>query len=688
MKSHNQQLLSKSHNSLPAPPPITRGSATSSSNGLLFLSKNQVSQQQEALLLALGYQAKEEKDTKTSVWGVSHLKSRTDANNSVKDSSAAPTNTSPPSSLSPSKAEEKSPISSFNRNTNTSTITSANEPDTSSATKSNSTPNQRSVPASMTVAVEDDQVEYMRQLAKERSEKRRLEEEARILEQQDRAAARLLELERNMGVVSSPNLVDPSKRTPYDEFSRDRLSKEKTLFDPYSDRKAWDSKKEEVSVSRTTMATSSSSSNGQPRVESQMPPSDKIINYEDRSSSGSTGPRLLFDPKSGSMIAAPTSNSNNNAKASKEAKKKKKIITSNINDSASSSRERKHSNDVNMLGDNSKAKTPTTNSNHGTSSVIKGITVAASDKKPVNQKIKKRTLPRTCGVLYARDENGNFVSVDGCDGDEGYGYHLFPGGRIINQKAYEDYEKQGFQISESSNYSSTSKVSQAHDSGFKSSAAHLNRSHFMRKSQTRQDQGTSSDNLAVSTLLKGDEKLDLLTGFDESPKLQATAAVWAPSEAVLALTVAKTSSKQASFHSKNASNPMAVTDNEKDHDLQLQNLGESPSVSLGLGFDPTKNMDTVMMSPALNSSIENTQVNLSQLDISNPRSANQIVSSSASSLLGSSPWATGGSNHPSMGSLSDWDFSSHNSKEVDKHSSASFLSFGGLGGTRNTWGST
>lgn len=692
MKSHNQQLFSKTHNGVPAPPPITRGNATSTSNGLLFLSKNQVPQQQDALLSALGYHTKEEKETKTSVWGVS-LKSHPD--NTVKDSLKTQTGSS--SSLSPLKAEQKqtditsNTISTVNRNG----IRNESETDISSLTHpaSNNFSHRRNVSPSTTGPVEDDQVEYMRQLAKERSEKRRLEEEARILEQQERAAARLLELEQNMG-VSSPKVVDASKDAVVSssEFSRDNQSPEKRLFDPYSDRKTSDNRKGEASFSRTSISSiPSNTSFVQQQVENKMLLMDRVVNYNDRSSGTSSGPRMLFDPKSGSMIAAPSSNSNT-SKVLKETKKKKKSTTPNHADVAGTARERNHSKDVS--GENSNTNTSTTDFNNETSSLRKGTSASATDKNQVNHKIKKKRLPRTCGVLYARDENGSFVSVDGCDGDKGYGYHLFPGGRISNSKAYEAYEKQGRQVAASSNNSSTVKIS--HET-FKSSSAQLNRSHFMRKTQTRQDSVNASDDMHGSTLLKGDEKLDLLTGLDESPKLQATAAVWAPSEAVLALTTAKTSSKQVISYSKDdfihhgdmsdsgmhVMSDISVIDNEKDH----QNLGESPSVGLGLGFDPTKNMDSVIMSPSLNGSMENS-LNLSQLDISNTQSSKPMVPSNASSLLGSSPWAARESNHPSMGSLSDWDFSSHTSKEVDKHASASFLSFGGLGGARNTWGSS
>jgi hypothetical protein len=239
----------------------------------------------------------------------------------------------------------------------------------------------------------------------------------------------------------------------------------------------------------------------------------------------------------------------------------------------------------------------------------------------------------------------------------------------------------------------------------------------MRKPQSYQSVGVS-DERKFSSLLKGDEKLDLLTDLDESPKLQATAAVWAPSQAVLQLTAAakmktqQPSSNQESIQQHDdeisetelhAMNAMAIIDNvmnieedeDQEEDHSKRHFGESPSIGLGLGFDPTKNMDSVMMSPTMDG-VDTNDLNISNLELSPKNSSNMAVSGSTKSILGSSPWATtnasttGHSAHPSMGSLSDWDFTSHHSKtaESKNESSASFLSFGGLGGNQNTWGST
>jgi hypothetical protein len=90
-------------------------------------------------------------------------------------------------------------------------------------------------------------------------------------------------------------------------------------------------------------------------------------------------------------------------------------------------------------------------------------------------------------------------------------------------------------------------------------------------------------------------------------------------------------------------------------------------------------------------------LNISNLELSSQKRSD-AAASGTKNILGSSPWtnttpttATENSAHPSMGSLSDWDFTSHhakNSEKTNQESSTSFLSFGGLGGNQNTWGST
>ena len=617
-------------------------------SGLVFLStsKTQVpQQQQDALLSALGYQSvNKDKDVmKPSVWGTSTIKTKEeetenhhhDVNHTSKDTN------------------------------DTDRIETHTDDD----------PSQNH---SIT-----DQVEYMRQLAKSRAERKRMEEESRILEQKERATARLMALERNIRHGTTTSTTTSITKEEEEDDSDMVSSHVQHTFSP-----------------NATTTTTTSNSISQPL---------NIPNYyENRKSSTSTGPRMLFDPKSGSMVAAPTSNisstfSSTAMKSLKQSKPRNKKNHIDVVD-------RK----VNSVGTITSSFEKRRNHHGTTDKQHRGMTNSRGTKE--------RNIPRTCGVLYTRDENGSYLSADGCDGDQGYGYHLFPGGRIRNAKAYEEYEKEQETFMHNENITNGSKrlfQMHPHSDGRHirpSMSTPLNRSHFMRKPQSK-SVGVSDDT-AVSSF-KGDEKLDLLTGLDESPKLQATAAVWAPSQAVLDITAAKMKMQQPSQESihhkddisetrRHGMNAMAIMDNVmipkaegEEEDGSKHHFGDSPSIGLGLGFDPTKNMDSVIMSPTMDG-INSNDLNISNLELSPEKSSSNAMVSGTTSILGSSPWTTttnssitAGRNsipNPSMGSLSDWDFTSHQSKNAEtskNESSSSFLSFGGLSGNQtNTWGST
>ena len=737
------------------------GSTSTSKGGVLFLStsKKQVPQQQDALLSALGYNPPKEQDDaiKPSVWGGTtqttkehvaydssskspllnddnkhHRPSIQSVMNTVTKDVPLPQTTETGTTMAPTNdttstitPTNTSSSTTSNTNTSTNTTSSSNTHTSTTTTTSTTSPN-----------IVNDQVEYMRQLAKSRAERKRLEEESRILEQKERAAARLMALERKLGsTTTSSHGVSASTST----------SKTTTtaILGKQHDPSMHDS-----SIQPPTMDDSHTASNDNTRFDStsntlQSMEKMNIPNYyEHRKSSTSTGPRMLFDPKSGSMVAAPLSNANSSSlKGSKSSSSKSRIKKNNSIHSSSTLKstvksfvERKDpllnvhdTHDTDQTHHHRKIISSSSSSSGTSKRGNNNVTAAVVDKhrgKTSTHGNKERNIPRTCGVLYTRDEHGSYISVDGCDGDQGYGYHLFPGGRIRNVKAYEEYEKEHLEGTLMDNNDTNTVGSKRlvhinsleNGSGYRPSLAALNRSHFMRKPQSHQSVGVS-DETTFSSLLKGDEKLDLLTDLDESPKLQATAAVWAPSQAVLQLTAAKMisqqpSSNQESIHHDDeisetglhAMNAMAIIDNvmhteeeeeDQEDDHSKRHFGESPSVGLGLGFDPTKNMDSVMMSPSMDG-VDPNDLNISNLELSPENSSNMAVSGSTKSILSSSPWATtntittGNSANSSMGSLSNWDFTSHRSKNAESKNepSASFLSFGGLGGNQNTWGST
>jgi len=333
-----------------------------------------------------------------------------------------------------------------------------------------------------------------------------------------------------------------------------------------------------------------------------------------------------------------------------------------------------------------------------------------------------------------KDAKGHLVSADGCEGDQGYGAHSVPGGRIRNPSGYSAFKRKGRMTAKQSrkngntivdadagdmpdNFNHNSHHSHPHSNlathGDFDYTRGLNRSHFMRKNQQQELGGVTSEiGVGVSSSLldvvTGDEKLDLLSGLDESPKLQATAAAWAPSEAVLALAAANAKKtdvvavKDSDSHDEvsdsgvHALRAMTLIDGEsggRDGTEKVDNVEASPSIGLGLGFDPSKNMDSLMMSPAMESEPAEVIPDLPTFALKHSSSMSKISSNpfaSANGLLGSSTWGTA-NNSSNMGSLSNWDLiggqTSDQGNDIQKtDSSSTFLSLG-VGGNQTTWGS-
>jgi hypothetical protein len=594
----------------------------------------------------------------------------------------------------------------------------------------------------------ESQVEFMARLARERAEKRRKEEESRLLEQKERAAARLQALEEKMGPkVSTETDVGPIVRTSSSSSgvileplprnqpnanmakgnstrSRDQIQKTRTLYDPtrpYSSLvggNAPNSPKTSTTVNESNHETpkktevmDTSNASGSPSVSKI-----QLSSYDDQHRGGrstTSGPRMLFDPKSGSMVAVPKREENGTASSNKNRRERGKDKgrngrdTTKRNESSTgyvtrldgsrplSRKERKReAKERKNSTDNSSSHSPSlrdkANSRGGKN---------ASYRK-VNSKQEK--LPRTRGVLYKRDENGNLLSADGCDGDVGYGSHSVPGGRIRNAKAYTSYHKNAVDLSSSMHPYHQHHVTDPtsfhveHENYMTNLQIGLTRDHFMR-SPKKVTEGNVHI-LPEPVTVKPNEIIELLTGLEDSPTLQATAAVWAPSEAALALAASKKNALETILKDKSldeeengdisesevhAMNAMALIDTDGEE-------CQSPSVGLGLGFDPTKNMDFVMMSPAKGGTGVVNETTVSNLTLNTSRPLSNPFASSH--ILGSSTWGATGS----MGSLSDWDYSRNGSKTGIEPmqnpggngvvGTTSFLSLGNLGDNQRTWG--
>jgi len=698
------------------------------------------------------------------------------------------------------------------------------------------------------------QVEFMARLARQRAEKRRMEEEARVNDQKERAARRLKELESKIkSVPPSPDdtspitshapTLDDSETVTTDrgrwrqnnsshnksEIVLERLGKTKkgygskaitkaneshnskaslrTLYNPNrsysslvggskgmrstSDVSVEDVKEDDMDKFVPTPVSPTGREVNNPVQHCQndltlspVTPVFQLASYEDRDRGGrnsSAGPRMLFDPKSGSMVKAPARDDCiTSGKGRKERSKSKSRngkdkgevdqALSKCCDTTSSqiSARRSPSDEIAIFDNHMEGKFSKQRSHRREEQVSfrkerkKSEKVIESQMSPRNdsttwfgnrrggnrsehettnrQKEKISKIPRTCGVLYKRDNKGNLYSADTCDGDHGYGAHSVPGGRVKNKKAYSLYIKNegkglidalqqngnsvGYFESHSPLQFSSSAGTHAGHHLYKSdyeldgekNSISLSRTNFMKPSTlSKEESSTVKTDFDVPSplMVKPNERIELLTGVDESPTLQATAVAWAPSEAALAaaqaaaLTVPLSDVESYESDGINESevpviNAMALIEN--DDDLEEN---KSPSI-LGLGFDPTENMDSVMMSPAdeVGSTEDLGTINLTALTLNQATNTKSAIGTTSnpfgslgatSSFLGSSTWGTGISNSISMGSLSNWDYLG-NGKEISNASSTrvtenskpvaakSFLSLASIG-SESTWGS-
>ena len=417
--------------------------------------------------------------------------------------------------------------------------------------------------------VEDVQGLYMSRAAQERAEKHRLEEEARIMKQKERSAQKLRELEdrmataghgdnangNNPGQAKHPKfLLDKLDRSnknadrgspePVPAMGGDRSSA-RTLFDPnrtYSSLVgggAVQDKAIEVrsgdgdAVSRQRDGRAATEKGGQSPEASAAPYADAsqysrqvihLASYEDRDRGergGSAGPRMLYDPKSGSMVAVPNREDSGPSGRRKERGKKGR-----------NGRDKEAKADAHATTDGSKAgrkgkSKKDENGAHRVKSAPDTSSASKTDVKKIRAVNSRRRLPRTCGVLYARDEKGNLFCADGCDGDLGYGAHSVPGGRNQNQPAYS-------QTTETQEVDEGALEDRHSDSSFmidprmqESGQGLILQTGFalVEPKETKMD------------WVKPNEKIVLVTGADDSPTLQATAKAWAPSQATLAAIV-------------------------------------------------------------------------------------------------------------------------------------------------------
>mmetsp|Transcript_43035 Transcript_43035/g.124463 ORF Transcript_43035/g.124463 Transcript_43035/m.124463 type:complete len:670 (+) Transcript_43035:360-2369(+) len=332
----------------------------------------------------------------------------------------------------------------------------------------------------------------------------------------------------------------------------------------------------------------------------------QISSYDDRTRgdrNACSAPRMLYDPKSGSMVAVPSRDDAGTNKGRKERGKKGK-----------NSRDKDTKGDAKPDGENGKgSKKGRREKKQNTESV----SPAKADNKKGKQS-SERKLPRTCGVLYTRDNKGNYVSADGCDGDLGYGSHSIPGGRIKNASAYTAY------LEDQKNNQGTAAFD---GNGFQASYDDVNAGDEGIALETGFSVHKESQPVIKFEWVKPDEKIELVTGIDDSPTLQATAKEWAPSQAALAAAAAR-------LDNGGVDRTASVDDGEGE---EVEDEDDGP---FGLGFDPTLNMDSMMQSPSAEPANGLDSVDLPSLSLepaySGPSKSNHIFAFGAGSTWGAS----------------------------------------------------
>lgn len=563
---------------------------------------------------------------------------------------------------------------------------------------------------------------------------------------------------------SYSSLVGGTKASKSDFTSDDLAAHSKNTEDP----------KKETGASIPVPETEVSSSTFRLHQES-IPASSSMIqlsSYEDRDRGGrktSAGPRMLFDHKSGSMVVAPRREENGAFGKGRKDKAKTKTRNGKERDEStvsqvSSKRSASSNAAFGRPSDDSGTPDESTDTKYAKFRNARRDDVTARKEKKRVDKDKKfadglrssafenghktRTrstgskiegtlshqqrlrIPRTKGVLYKRDEYGHLVSADKCEGDQGYGAHSVPGGRLRNVKAFNSFLKRQarnalapvdgdapayFAAHQQQVYPQVVPnvvVPDYENNGLRSTPG-LNRSHFMKTQSPQtppiQAMQTPEKDLDIPSPLrvKPNEKIELLTGVEDSPTLQATAAAWAPSVAALAAAAAAISADNSGIevnsHDSDAMSEAEVHRSAMsfiDHDIDSE---ESASVSLkyGLGFDPMVNMDSVIMTPATGCGDKPEGIHLPDLalDTCHVAAEERALSNPFGGLgpsLGCPTWGAGSSNMP-MGPLSNWDLLGSGSKqsldvsgstsEQNECTPASFLSLGNLNGNQNTWGS-
>jgi hypothetical protein len=235
-------------------------------------------------------------------------------------------------------------------------------------------------------------------------------------------------------------------------------------------------------------------------------------------------------------------------------------------------------------------------------------------------------IPRTCGVLFKLDKNGNYINVDRCEADNGYGAHRVPGGRVRNPVAHAKLQH-NTALSSLSSDGKNKLIATAESYSFR------NDPRFVQHQTEFEAQQQKILEDAWASLVETDEQQ-----HDQHRQEHDHAEV------------------EESNKSRTAKAKSSIDDE------YAAALAMSPSM-IGLNFDQNESSDSIMLPPSVKSKTSTSKIISSEPSIDLPSFAfanNDAASATTSSAnpFGAGLWGNAVSGGNDLGALSGWDFTS------------------------------
>ena len=481
---------------------------------------------------------------------------------------------------------------------------------------------------------DDEMAAYMSRLAKQRAEKIQSEEEARTLQQKEAAALRLKELEDKKRLAESkkkqtsppPKQNSAARRDASKPSSNIVLeplgkSKKNTVAPPKpktpvaeKNKKLYDPERPYSSLVGGSNSNNESKKNGKQDSKDKKEDKPVLVHLDSLDDHGRRnnaaesggGPRMLFDPTSGSMVKASKKAKQQSPKVSDDTAEKLRHIDKSLRREKKGGGGRKDD----SVGANASS------SSH-----------ANKDRKAQKQLAMQR-IPRSCGVLFKVDKNGNYINVDRCEADNGYGAHLVPGGRIRNPTAHAQILEEERLMHEQQGHADGSLNASAESFSFRNDPG------FVQHQTEFEAQQQKILEDAWASLVETEEQQH--TEIEEKPKAKSSV----------------------------------------DDDYAAA-LAMSPSM-IGLNFDQNDNSDSIMLPPAIQANAKTNITAEPSVDFQSFAFADNDTATS--NPFGGGLWgntATAGGSD--LGALTGWDFTSTSSEKQESKTSTSKLNLWGSG---------